>query len=136
MIFDLDGTLADLNGRKPYGEAQALCGDDLCREPIANMVRLYDQAKYLVIILSGRLERYRSETDRWLVKHSIPCDLLFMRPNELEQVPDTEIKEGIYLACIEPHFDVELVVDDRPKVIRMWRELGLVVADVGKGEEF
>ena len=29
-----------------------------------------------------------------------------------------------------------MAFDDRPNVIRMWREQGLMVADIGKGVEF
>jgi hypothetical protein len=31
---------------------------------------------------------------------------------------------------------IRAVIDDRPSVIRMWRENGLDVIDVGKGIEF
>lgn len=49
--------------------------------------------------------------------------------------PDTEVKQDI----LDQYFKKELidvVIDDRPSVIRMWRSNGLEVLDVGKGEEF
>ena len=33
-------------------------------------------------------------------------------------------------------YDPVMAFDDRPSVVRMWREQGLVVADVGEGKEF
>jgi hypothetical protein len=49
--------------------------------------------------------------------------------------PDDEVKEDI----LNTHFDkgrIELVIDDRPRVIRMWQRHGLKVLDVGDGVEF
>jgi hypothetical protein len=49
--------------------------------------------------------------------------------------PDDVIKQEI----LEKHFkkdNVELVIEDRPRVIRMWKRNGLKVQQVGTGEEF
>ena len=42
----------------------------------------------------------------------------------------------MYNQMLEDEFVPELVFDDRPSVIRMWRGLGVSVADVGLGVEF
>jgi trehalose-6-phosphatase len=134
VLFDLDGTLANLNGRSPYD--QTLCGDDLIHEHIAEIARMYAKhSPHEVIIVSGRFVDCLDETVDWLCTHGILYRHLYMR-NSKDQRPDTEIKAEIYHNKIEPDYDVVMVYDDRPKVIRMWRELGLNVADVGKGVEF
>jgi hypothetical protein len=128
VIYDLDGTLANLNGRLPYGDAQAECENDLVRQEVYDMLKedFYD---YEVFVVSGRFDTYEEQTRRWLWKHDIPYDWLFMR-KEGDQRPDTVIKQEIYDNLINPHFEVVKVVDDRPKVIRMWQSLGLAVVDV------
>jgi len=48
---------------------------------------------------------------------------------------DTIVKEQIYNTYLKD-MNVTLVIDDRPKVIRMWESLGLEVLDVGNQVEF
>jgi hypothetical protein len=48
---------------------------------------------------------------------------------------DTDVKSDIYNRYLK-QYDIVRVFDDRPSVIRMWREKGLEVEDVGNGEEF
>ena len=134
VIFDLDGTLSNLNGRSPYD--QALCGEDLVHEHIAELARMYAKhSPHDVLIVSGRFEDCREQTADWLYDHGIIYEALFMRQSK-DQRPDTVIKQEIYEQHIQPRWDVVMVYDDRPKVIRMFRGLGLNVADVGKGIEF
>lgn len=135
--FDLDGTLADLNGRKPFGKTlREDCVNDLCIEPIAQLTRIYKKfTGIFVLIVSGRSDEAKMETIGWLHKNNIMYDRLFMR-KEGDFRADEILKEEMYRELVEPYFDVILVFDDRPKVIRMWRDIGLKVADVGKGVEF
>jgi|SRR6478609_5844165 len=139
LIVDLDGTLANLNGRLPYGDAQANCGNDLLREDVLDMVRdergESEDDDPFVLIVSGRFDTYADQTAAWLEKHGVEWDELFMRRAD-DQRADQLIKQEIYEDFIEPFFNVVRVYDDRPKVIRMWRELGLDVVDVGSGVEF
>lgn len=135
ILCDLDGTLADPNGRKMYGEAQAECVNDLVREAIANLVRMYYDNHYDVVLVSGRFWTYRPHTVHWLRANDIPWDELFMR-NPSDQRPDQIIKREIYEQYIEPFYDIEIVLDDRKKVCDMWAELGLLVANVGNCRDF
>jgi hypothetical protein len=134
-IFDLDGTLSLLLTRKPYGEEQARCLEDSCREPLAEIARAFDNLGWAILLVSGRFDTYRRETMQWLNANNIPWDCLYMRVAG-DQTPDPEVKEAIYLDSIEPYYNVQIVFDDRPRVIRMWRKHGLFVADVGNGVEF
>lgn len=126
-----------MNGRAPFGKTlKEDCVNDLCIEPIAQLTRLYAKFTAIrVIIVSGRSDEARAETITWLYQHGIAWDTLFMR-KEGDYRPDEIVKEEMYREHIEPRYDVILVFDDRPKVIRMWRSIGLKVADVGKGIEF
>jgi hypothetical protein len=135
VIFDLDGTLADLNGRKPFGKDIDVL-EDKCIDCIAELSRLYAYySPHHVLIVSGRSDAHASDTITWLARNNIARDQTFMR-EEGDYRPDTELKEEIYRERIEPYYDVILVFEDRPKVIKMWRDIGLKVADVGNGVDF
>ena len=50
---------------------------------------------------------------------------------------DTIVKREMYEQMLVDGYDPKLVFDDRPSVLRMWREIeGLQVVDVGHGVEF
>ena len=134
IICDLDGTFAGLNGRNPYDAST--CENDLCNPIVKHIWESYPQNEYMKILVSGRSGKYREETERWLVKHWIGYHALYMRA-EGDQRPDEIVKREIYDTHVRGMYHVEAVIDDRPKVIRMWRyELGLPVVDVGNGIEF
>lgn len=48
--------------------------------------------------------------------------------------PDTEVKQSFLDVYFPDKTVINKVYDDRPSVIRMWRENGLDVEDVGKGK--
>ena len=58
---------------------------------------------------------------------------LMMRKTD-DTRPDQEIKKEIYQNFIEPKCDVLFVVDDRLKVVKMWRELDLTVLQCAEGD--
>ena len=65
-----------------------------------------------------------------MLEHGIGASALFMRaPGDMRK--DTIVKEEIFWRDIADNFNVQFVVDDRPSVCRMWRELGLKVLQVG-----
>ena len=57
-----------------------------------------------------------------------------MRP-ENNREKDYLIKHEIYINYIKPYYNVELVIDDRPQVIREWRRLGLPVINANPIDE-
>ena len=46
------------------------------------------------------------------------------------------IKKGMFDKHIKNKYNVFVIVDDRPRVVRMWHSLGLPVFNVGDGREF
>ena len=55
-----------------------------------------------------------------------------MRKSGDNRADDILKKEEIYHEHIEGKFNILTVFDDRPRVIRMWKKLGLMVCDVSR----
>jgi predicted kinase len=126
-LVDVDGTLA-INTTRPYYDWSRV-GEDSLNPPVAMLVQqLASTCK--IIIMSGRSEDCRQETLDWLDRYAIPHDDLIMRPSA-EQCADDLLKAELYGMHIRDRYNVLGVIDDRPKVCRMWRKLGLMVFQVG-----
>lgn len=138
IIVDIDGTIADM-GKGEEGRRGPFEWDRVYEDtpivPIINLVRMLAQ-HYYVIFVSGRLETCREDTVAWLQKHlpSLGTAHLHMRPLHQHYKPDNEVKAEIYRRFIEPTYDVVYVLDDRNKVVKMWRSLGLTVLQVADGD--
>ena len=119
VICDLDGTLSLLNGRDPYNAAT--CDNDLLNEPVAAALKMAKQRGYQVILLSGREDKFREPTMRFLDKHQIGYDLLLMRTsNDFRK--DNIIKRELFEGEIQGKYFVEFLLDDRNQVVDMWRK--------------
>ena len=119
VICDLDGTLSLLNGRDPYNAAT--CDNDLLNEPVAAALKMAKQQGYQVLLLSGREDKFREPTVRFLDKHQIGYDLLLMRTsNDFRK--DNIIKRELFEGEIQGKYFVEFLLDDRNQVVDMWRK--------------
>ena len=130
ILVDIDGTLAHMNGKRGAFEWGKVGRDD-CDEAVklvVNSLASYSGAK--IIVLSGRDGICRPETEKWLDDNTVLYDELFMRKAG-DMRKDTLIKAEIFWSEIADNYDVLMVIDDRPSVCRMWRDLGLKVMQVG-----
>ncbi len=128
IMVDIDGTLAHMNGRRSPYNWQAVGQDDV-DEVVVRLTRYYKH----VIVMSGRDEVCRPETEKWLRKHGIRYDKLVMRPTA-DNRPDEVVKWELYQLHVEPDFKIEFVLDDRNKVVKMWRDHGLKCLQVAEGD--
>ena len=143
IICDLDGTLCDIDHRLHFAHSDPKdwknfflgIPQDKVREDVREkLVQLSTQESAKIIFVSARPENYRKETEQWLFdNHSSDITLIMREANDKR--PDTEVKSDIYDKYLK-QLNIIKVFDDRPSVIRMWREKGLSVEDVGKGIEF
>ena len=137
IIVDIDGTIAthyDADGnqlREHHDYAQV--GVDLPVPEIIQLVQMYQSRGYHIIVVSGRMDHCRQETINWLIDNEVEFDELFMRKFK-DFRPDNEVKSEIYDAHIAPSYDIELVLDDRDRVVKMWRDRGLRVLQVAEGD--
>ena len=143
VVVDIDGTVADCSHRqhfvqnvqKDWKSFFAGMSDDTPRKDVyeaASDEAVAENAE--LVFVSARPEDYREQTEAWLQEHGMDYTALLMR-RKGDKRPDTDVKKGIYNRYLK-QYEIVKVYDDRPSVIRMWRELGLEVEDVGKGEEF
>jgi len=112
---------------------------DTVIEPIAELVKQFDILGYYIIMCSGRWLDKGNETqgvscgiktEDWLEKHKIPYRHLFMR-NGGDSREDSVIKQEILELL--PKERIAWVLDDRDRVVSMWRRNGLTCLQVAEG---
>ncbi len=132
VIFDLDGTLANLEHRLHYVRTQVppdwkaffeAAPQDSVIESNAELLLELRLAGNEILICSGRPLDYLYATEDWLQLHGIIYSEIHMRPSG-DFRTDFIVKEEM-LKELQERFDVWLVVDDRQSVVDMWRRNGL-----------
>lgn len=140
IIFDLDGTIADIGHRqhlvagkkKKWRDFFAACIDDKPHEAVVAILRaLYPM--FQIYIVSGRSDEVRGQTETWLKTNEVPYHRLIMR-KQGDYTPDNQLKIGW---VNEGRIDKERILcvfDDRDKVVRMWRDAGIACFQVAEGD--
>jgi predicted kinase len=164
VLCDLDGTLCDISHRLHFVKPGKLVEvstmtdgtiepgfkkdwkgffdaipDDKPRTEVVDMLLGYEDDGYEIIFVSARPDTYRNVTEEWFDKafngYQIHKTLIMRKATDKRD--DVDVKQQIYDVYFKKHgYHVHAVIDDRPKVIRMWRANGLDVIDVGSGVEF
>lgn len=129
-IFDIDGTLAKMNGRSPYDYTKV--HTDIENRDIVFIQKVLQQKGIKMIIMSGRESGCRKETEQWLKDNEINYDGLFMRA-EGDMRDDRIVKRELYEEHVKDLYNVLAVFDDRNRVVEMWRSLGLTCLQVDYG---
>jgi predicted kinase len=132
FLVDIDGTVAVMNGRRPYDETRV--SEDLPNPPVIAVVRALRAAGYRLVFCSGRRESCRADTTAWLAEHvAVPYDVLLMRADGDDR-RDTIVKAELFDRHVRDRYRVVAVLDDRDQVVRAWRAMGLTVLQVGEGD--
>lgn len=132
VIFDVDGTLAKMNGRGPFEWHRV--GEDLVNEPIAKLADCLFNSGKKIIIFTGRDGVCLEETKQFLLKNRIWFHDIFIRPAGNGE-KDSIIKERLFEENIRGKYYCDFVVDDRDQVVEMWRnKLGLTCLQVDYGD--
>lgn len=129
LLVDLDGTLFLIGDRSPYDADN--CGLDTVNPAVRTVMEWARAAGWAILLASGRgfQVSHRIATERALTWNEIDYDELFTRkPGDDRK--DEVVKEEIYHEYIEDNWDVQLVLDDRGSVTRMWRRIGLTCFQV------
>ncbi|QES90709.1 phosphatase domain-containing protein [Rhizosphaericola mali] len=118
IICDLDGTLALMDDRNPFDASN--CEQDRLNEAVAVSLNAYVKDGFKILLVSGREDKYKPQTENFLKKYQILYDGLWMRPEGNYQ-KDSIIKKRIFETEIQDKYYVSLVLDDRDQVVEMWR---------------
>ncbi|WPH58240.1 polynucleotide kinase [Streptomyces phage Alone3] len=134
VLVDLDGTLAEHVARSPYDYSRV--GTDGVHGHIREIVNTYWDYGYVIIGFSGRpdVDNVRKDTLEWADKNNITLDYLYMRPADQLTVNDADVKQFLFDKYIRDNYDVEFMLDDRNRVVRRMRKLGIPVLQVADGE--
>lgn len=123
-IFDIDGVLADSTRRMDRMRAQQAAGEpvdweafhaDQHEDPIkpgwTALLRLMSP-QVIIILLTNRNERYRTQTESWLHDHGIEFDQLLMR----QDVAGSRNSKTIHLEELLKNeaISIEVAIDDDP----------------------
>lgn len=132
IIADIDGTTLTHEGvRSPYDASRYQY--DLPRPEVVKFIREqhYELGKQIVFC-SGRLDIYREVTEESLNKHvKVPFHLVM---REDPQRDDSVEKYLLFDRYIRNYYNAELVLDDRDRVVNMWRMINLPCWQVQKGD--
>ena len=145
IIFDLDGTLALIDKRrevstKPNGKLDwgkffdpSNIKLDEPNLPVIKTAQLFSEQGFNIVILSGRSNKTETATRSWLSKNKVPFNKLIMRNSETDHfTPDWVLKKNMLDENLDIN-DIFLVVDDRDRVVKLWRSLGLTTFQVAEG---
>lgn len=138
IIIDLDGTLSNCAHRRHLAESSdwggfyAGIGDDSVNAWCYELLYAMRDRDYQVILCSGRPDGYRRVTELWLLLNSIDYTELFMRKDG-DSRNDAIVKEEILHRDILPKYDVLFAVDDRQRVVDMWRRNGIITLQCDEG---
>jgi hypothetical protein len=147
LIVDLDGTLCNNSHRqhlavaKQWDEFHSLLHEDtICEEVVLVIRGLLAVVKDLnVIAVTGRNERYRMPTVRWMARQKVGAlfDDMLMR-GDTDYTSDQDLKPRMvekYFGSKEEALDrTLLVLDDRSSVVTAFRNYGFKVFQVREGD--
>lgn len=145
IIVDIDGTIALRNNRSPFDYEKVY--EDRVDHRMAHLLKnLINETEYEVFFVTGReaIGNCHDLTKKWINDNIYPIQghdgflpvdnwKLFMRA-EGDHRSDEITKKEIYENRIKPWYDVVCVFEDRNRVVKMWRDLGLLVAQVYDGD--
>ena len=139
VIFDIDGTLADVSERLHHIKKKPKDWDAFFRgipqdKAIRSMVRLCNilyASGIKILLCTGRREKDRAETVKWLAQQGVNYHELILRPDG-DRRSDVIVKREM-LAGLD-RSKILFVVEDRSGVVEMWRSEGLVCLQCAPGE--
>ena len=147
-IFDLDGTLADIEHRKHlldqrdnpnrWREFYALCGGDEPKHDVINTMERLKDSGASIVFFSGRSDEVRGLTVDWMVAHtSFTAEELGFRLCMREAgdcTPDDDLKRSWYNnMLLVDRARLIAVFDDRDRIVKMWRDEGVTCYQVAPG---
>ena len=145
VVFDIDGTLANIEHRLDYVRSKpknwkafdAGIPNDKVNPHVAEVFHSLRDAGHDIVFASGRSERTRDATVAWLDANGFwaVSSHLYMRKADDFRGDDIVKREILDEMTRAWGRKPDMVFDDRPRVVRMWREEGIFVFNVYQGDE-
>jgi phosphoglycolate phosphatase-like HAD superfamily hydrolase len=140
IVFDLDGTLADCTHRLHHIKQRpanwpaffAACSQDEPLEKIIAVAQALHAAGHDIEIWTARCDSVRELTRAWLTDLGIPHTLLLMR-SEGDHRDDDQLKREWLGQALQEGFPVDLVFEDRKRIVDMYRAAGVTCLQVAEG---
>lgn len=129
VVIDTDGTTAHHN-RSPYDYAR--CPTDTADPNISKLVQILDMT-VPIIGMSGRPDTWEDATVQWYGDNMIPFDEFYMREAG-DSRNDADVKQEMVDKYIRGRYNVLIWLDDRDRVVRRLRKLGIKVGQVAEGD--
>ena len=155
IIVDIDGTLANCKHRLHHindfkNDVEATfkadwdafyerCNEDKPIKGTVALVKDLKKAGWGIILITGRSDMVRAKTMEWLSMHAITYDILLMRKHgdhtsdvTLKRQWLHDLREG---RIVIPYLDPPtMALEDRARVVDMWREEGLIALQCAEGD--
>ena len=145
--MDIDGTVADLEHRRQFVRVPKGQKKDWPRffdrmdldtpiKPVVHMVNSLHTTGNRIIFCSGRNHRHMPVTRQWLYDNVGPWTRerpLYMRTDN-DHRSDDIVKKELLDQIREAGFMPELAIDDRDRVVAMWRANGIMCSQVNEGD--
>jgi hypothetical protein len=131
VIVDIDGTVATRTNRDPYDYSKVL--DDATKPEVIEVVKSLWESGNEILFVTARDDSCYEDTYEWLRLHCPPFVKLYMRKTG-DVRNDGIVKREIYDELIKSNWDVLCVLDDRQRVVDMWRSIGLTCLQVDHGD--
>ena len=147
-IFDLDGTIALIEHRRDvildkedkhrWERFYQLCDKDSPNLPVIQTMEQLRQAGADVWLFSGRSAEVREKTVRWLAEHTsfmtFDLDEILVMRDIGDTTPDDVLKkQWLDNMLIDDKKRLVAVFDDRDRVVKMWRDNGVMCFQVAEG---
>lgn len=129
VIFDIDGTLANLGNRHPYDWDRV--DEDTVNENVRAALWAHRDAGKTIIVATGRDGVCEDKTRKWLLDNGITFDRFYIKGRD-DFRKDWIVKTEMW-NDITQDFYIESMYDDRDQVVEHARMLGLTVFQVDEG---
>lgn len=149
IIVDIDGTITRVGDRKKYllqepKDWDMFFGESMKDKPKKEIIDLLETIydKYEIVFCTGRRDSIRNSTWRWMRVH-LSNELLasvqwLLMCKDGDHRSDTKRKPELLKKFLKEQGktldDVAFVLEDRAKVVKTWREMGLTCLQVANGD--
>ena len=143
IIFDVDGTLMDIETRRKWLEGPTPnwtkfmdpkeMETDTPNQHVMEVAECMHDAGHEIVIVSARNERHREVTEHQLKQNfGVFWSHMFLRHDDSFE-PDNQFTQRVLDELIKADWKPDMVFDDRDQVVEMWRANGIPCFQVAPG---